>query len=261
MNRHVLVSGGCSGIEAFPSQFVQSLGRNPVANVETIITNPLAVQQGVHTVDHPYSLMMAFGAREPKNNEERCADRLEEKANEFDLVADIHTSPSAREMYAIVGPEAKPIVWQALAALGVQRVVISDTPGSFYDHILNGLTIQYPETIAEDEDAQQHLRRWLGRVASDAVLPKTGEYELYKYAGWVEREDVVNAPDSLSLPDFSRLKKRYYRHLSLRGPLYALGWFASGTICQGEMVRRAKGWQVIDGQLVRPKAEGGVGKT
>lgn len=248
MSRNVLVSGGCSGKEPFPPRFVRSLRRRPILGVKTVIPNPLAIQQGVHTVEHPYSMMLAFGAEEPRNNEERCADRLEQKAQGFDLVVDLHTSPSTTEAFVAVGINARPIVWQTVAALGMKRVILMDLPGSFYSHVLHGLAIEFPETMLDDGEGQQRLRERLGFIASGAALPGVVDCTFYRYAGIVERQDTPAAPDFL--PDFTELNPEWYQHTGKSGPLYALGWFVSGTTCRGEMLQEATDMQVVDGQLV-----------
>lgn len=121
--KKLLVIGGLHGKEPLGVDVVQQLQQHPRASLDAMIGNQEAVAAGTRFVDDDINRI--FPGQPDGNKEERLAYEITELGQKYDLVIDIHNTPSPGSDCVFVGPDFRPELLKVATALGFNRAIVA----------------------------------------------------------------------------------------------------------------------------------------
>lgn len=121
----ILVIGGMHGNEPLGIELVKLFKLKPVNNIDSIIANPVAVEQNVRFVNQDLNRCFP-GSKSEKSYEQSRAAELVALCKKYDLVLDFHNTHCPQNDCAFVGNNARNNLYDISSSLGLNKVIVAN---------------------------------------------------------------------------------------------------------------------------------------
>ena len=216
---NILVIGGMHGNEPLGLELVSLFNELPQVNIDCIIANPIAVEDGSRFVG--VDLNRSFpGNGSGCSYEERRAYELIEICKKFDLVIDFHNTYCPENDCSFVGENAKSELLSVSEYFGLNRAIVAD---------YNCLNKYAPNCISVEVSLDSILNNanyWyqkICRLRSKTVLTANPKLEKYKFVYRMNLEDRDRLKlDSLNLKAFQPIDDTVAGAMGVKSPAYPI---------------------------------------
>jgi Succinylglutamate desuccinylase / Aspartoacylase family len=239
--REVLVIGGTHGEEMPGINLVGSIQDEEITGIHGILGNPSAVKTGLRFCDD--NLALSYPGRWNDRSYERHLANINLRlCYGYDLVVDVHSSEAPGDHYALVGERTSNLALQAIAFMGIQRILVTrkSTSQTLYTYMPNSFGVELsPDSRLRD---LEHMRRILGELVTQPLSEQIPEFEVYAdLEGGAITEEMAQELDlPASLPQLAQFSDLDVIKLGLTPnvPLFAQDWHSDAGIYRGVLATR-----------------------
>lgn len=184
-------------------RLVESLASDPIGDIDGVIGNELAIQEGVRYSKH--NLAVKFpGVRDSPDYELARPAELIDISQEYDAVTDSHDRPEAHGEYALLSTSSNPRLLSIAGLMSIRHcIIVGPDSGCMVSHVPHAITLELARGGGEEQikGNVRRLRECVGTLASMDSLPAHDSSGIEFY------QDIIEIPvgqaHDLKLQQFS----------------------------------------------------------